>query len=397
MGTALKGVRVLDISQVYAGPGAAVYLADQGADVIKVEPPGGDNCRTLFTSDYLGDMSKPFLALNRNKRGIVLDLTTKGGQEVVHRLVARSDAVIVNVRSAVARRLALDYETLRAINHRLVYASVSAFGPEGPDAGKPGYDLVLQARAGILAARRYPDGTPVAHSVMVSDMSGAAMLAYAITAALFQRERTGQGRRIDISLLGMAVAMQAQQLVRVARDKSPTSTTMGNALYSPYRCLDGKHLIAVVLTNEQWVRLCHVLGLEHMAQDPDYDTYIKRLAHNEEIAELLAGIFGTRPRGEWLVLLEEVDIPCSVVAEGEEVYDDAQLRANEYIIDHLHPLVGPVTMMGSPFSFDGEHYAVNLPAPTLGQHTNEVLREVGYTEAQIGELRREGALGTGEN
>ncbi|MEE8442938.1 MAG: CoA transferase, partial [Dehalococcoidia bacterium] len=394
MSNALKGIRVLDISEVYAGPGAAMYLADQGADVIKVEPPRGDNCRTLFTSDYLGNMSKPFLALNRNKRAIVLDLTKENAQKVLHRMVAGSDVVIVNARSTVAKRLALDCETLQTINPRLVYAAISAFGPQGPDAGKPGYDLVLQARAGILAARRYPDGTPVAHSVMVSDMSGASMLAYAITAALFERERTGRGRRIDISLLGMSIAMQAQQLVRVANDGAPTSSTMGNALYSPYRCLDGKYLIPVILTNEQWGRLCGVLGLEHLARDPDYDTYVKRLAHNQEMAELLAGIFETRPRGEWLRLLEEADIPCSVIAEGEEVFNDPQLRANQYIIDYPHPQVGMVTMMGSPYSFDGEPYTVKLPAPTLGQHTDEVLREIGFTETQIRELKDEGILGT---
>lgn len=392
----LVGIKVVDMSQVFFGPGAAVYLADQGAEVIKVEPLRGDSMRYRHTSPYLEErgFSKPFLALNRNKRGMALDVHTSEGQGVVYRLVRWCDVFILNTRPGSEARISMDYETLRQLNPRLIYASISAFGREGPDAHLPGYDIVLQSRSGILATRRYPDGTPVPYVLMISDMSGCMALAYAIMVALWEREKSGAGQRIDTSLLNQALAMQMQQLVWVSGDISPLPGTRTTAMASCYRCADDQWLTIVVVEDHQWRSLCRVLELEHLAEDPALASYELRLQRANDLGEVLSGVFQTQPREYWLEQLMSSGVPCASVVERDELPDDPQAIANQMFWEQDHPVVGRAKLVAPPFHLSRTRDETRLrrPAPVLGQHTDEILREMGYDAEAISRLHQQGVI-----
>ena len=390
----LESIRVVDASQIFAGPYAAMLLADQGAEVIKLESPGGDGCRHLYTSPALGSFGKAFLSLNRNKRSIVADLTTPQGREVLHRLAGWADIFITNLRPAAARRFDADYEALARANPRLIYAAISAFGSRGPDAGKPGYDLVLQARAGIVGSRRMPDGTPIASAVMMSDMSCGMLLSYAVMSALWERQSTGRGRQVDIALLGMALGIQTQQLVRVEGDDTPIPGGAVSATAAPYRCADDRWLMVVTVADHQWHALCRALGMENLSEDPTFATFDGRARHSLDLSELLAAVFATRPLDEWQELLEAANVPCGPVLEREEVFDAPQVVANEMVIPTQHPAVGRVEMVDVPFKLSGQELGQRLrrPAPSLGQHSQEVLAELGYTPQESAELFASGSI-----
>jgi crotonobetainyl-CoA:carnitine CoA-transferase CaiB-like acyl-CoA transferase len=387
----LAGIRVVDLAQMYAGPLAAAYLADFGADVIKVEPPWGESGRAAYNLPGDKKESKPFLALNRNKRGVVVNLRTEAGRTVVHDLCRTADVVICNFRDATARRLGVDYETLSRLNPGLVYGQVTAFGSRGPDRDKPAYDLVVQARTGILGARRWPDGTPLTFPVMVSDMAAALQLAFGISLALIERGRSGRGQKVEVSLLGAALAMQTSYLVRLQGDAS--GLPGGPSVNTCYRCGDGEYLIIVVITEEEWHRLCQALDLSHLAEDTRFNDYSKRQAEAETLVELLAGVFETRTREEWLGILEEYGIPCGPVRNREAVFEDPQVEANDLLARIDHPVVGPLEVVGVTVKLGRTPGRVVSPSPTLGQHTELILRELGYTPDQIAALRAQGVVG----
>lgn len=399
MALPLEGIRVLDFAQVYAGPAAAMYLADQGADVIKVEPPGGETCRHIYTTPGNGPFSFPFLVLNRNKRAIVVDLDRRDGQEVAHRLVQGADVVILSLRPHQATRMGMDYPALRQLNPRLVYVAISGFGEEGPDAGKPAYDLALQARAGILAAHRLPDGTPMPLTVMVNDMSCAMMTAFATMVALWQRQATGEGQQLNLALLDMSIAMQAQQLVQVQAVGSDSRLPGSRlaATVGAFRCADGEYLMVIAMTERQWSNLCQVLDVPHLAQDPGLRTYDARQERAEELYPVLEALFATRPRAEWQALLEKAEVPCGPVVDRRAVFADPQLAANGTLVDTVHPTLGKMRMMGVPFRGSWQRVEranpIRRPAPGLGEHTEEVLKEIGYTPSQIKKLRAARAVG----
>jgi crotonobetainyl-CoA:carnitine CoA-transferase CaiB-like acyl-CoA transferase len=389
---ALSGIRVLDLSQMWAAPGAAMYLADHGAQVIKVEPPGGDEARrTLTQPPIAGGESRSFLALNRNKRGIALDIRDPRGREVVRDLVRRSDVVIHNFRPGVAERLGYDYPTLRALNARLVYAWITAYGHEGPLAARPGYDLLFQGLSGILARRRLPDGRPLSASVWVADCSAPIVLAYGIALALLARERTGQGQLVTTSLLHAALAMQLPDLVTVehAHEESREIDYTEQAMFAPYRCRDGQDLVIVVIQDEQWRRLCRALGRADLADDPRYARALDRARESAALGGLLAEAFAMRDRDEWLAALADADVPSAPVLDPGQVLDDPQVRANAMLATTIHPIAGRTVMVGQPARLHGAETVEALPAPRLGEHTEEVLLELGYPLSRIRELETE--------
>lgn len=392
----LDGIRVVDMSQVYFGPGATVYLADQGAQVVKVETLRGDSMRHRYTTPYLHKwaLSKPFLALNRNKRSVAVDVHTREGQGIVHSLAEWADVFVLNVRPGTESRLALDYDTLRGRNERLIYASISAFGREGPEAGMPGYDIVLQSRSGVLSTRRFPDGTPVPYPIMFSDMSGCMALSYAVMLALWQRERTGKGQRIDASLLNQALAMQMQQLVWVDNDPSPLPGSQATAMASCYECSDGRWLTIVVVEDYQWRALAGVLGLEHLADDADLATYEGRVQRASELGELVAGVFSTQGLEHWMERLRASGIPSAPVVQRDDLPADAQVVANRMLLEQDHPTVGRIRVVAPPFrlSESSDDLRVRSAAPTLGEHTDEVLGELGYSESSIATMRERGIV-----
>ena len=390
----LSDVRVVDAAQIFAGPAAAMMLADQGADVVKLEPPAGDGCRRLYSSAAMAPFGKAFLALNRNKRSIQVDLKTSDGREILGRLARWADVYITSQLPEASRSLGADFDALSKMNPRLVYGAISAFGPKGAEAGKPGYDLVLQARAGILSSRRMADGTPVTPATMTADLSCSMLLSYAVMTALWERQRTGRGRKIDISLLGSAIAVQAQQLVKVQGDTSPLPGDGVSATASPYLCADGLWLIIVVLADREWRDLCRALDISHLAEEPAFSNYDARAASTPELYEILAAVFATRPRGEWLGLLEAARVPCGPIQERDETFDDPQLRANGVFVPTQHPALGQVDFTAPPFAFSGEDSDgwLRRPAPLPGEHTLEVLAGLGYGPDEAESLLDRGAV-----
>ena len=394
---ALTGMRVLDLSQMWAGPTTAMYLADHGAEVIKVEPLTGDDGRRTFTQPPVpGNESRAFLAINRNKRGIAVDIRQPKGREIIHRIVRDVDVLVHNFRPGVAERLGYDYPTLRGMNQRLIYAWLTAFGPEGPYAERPGYDRLFQALSGIFARTRLPDGTPVgAGGLWIADSSAPMELAYGIALALLMRERTGHGQLVTTSLLHAAMAMQLVDLVAVEHELEGLGGATDyarQAMFSPYRCQDGRYLVIVVVQDAQWQRLCRAVGIPDAAREERYATALARARHSAELLATLGSIFATRPRDAWLASLEAEDVPCAPILEPDEVFDHPQIVANEMLVELVHPLAGRTRMVSQPVRLQASQPMMVRRAPLLGEHTEDVLREWGYEEAAIRMLEAEGVV-----
>ncbi len=393
---ALEGVNVVEVAQVWAAPGIGMYLADQGAEVLKIEPLWGDDARRLFTQPPTAQgESRSFLVVNRNKRGMAMDISCPEGREIVYQLLDRADVFIHNFRPGVEQRLGYGYETLSQRNPGLIYVGVSAFGERGPYAQRRGYDLLFQSISGILGKRRTPEGVPISSGIWISDASAPMAMAYGVALALLVRQRTGRGQRVETSLLHMALAMQSVDMVRVERESSTGSSVdfASQALYSPYRCQDGKFLIMVALNNQQFAALCRAIELEHLIDDPAFDDNLKRAQRSGELRELIEGILSTKPREEWLSILERHDLPAAPVLDRNEVFDHPQVRENEMLTFQEHPMAGQVEMFNVPVRLSETPGGLRRPAPLLGQHTSEVLGELGYDAARIQQLRDQKVVG----
>ncbi|MBI3954099.1 MAG: CoA transferase [Chloroflexi bacterium] len=391
----LEGIQVLDLATMWAAPLAAAYLADQGAQVVKVEPLQGDEARrTLTTPPLASGESRAWLAAGRGKRGIALDIARPAGREVVRRLVARSDVLLANFRPGVARRLGYDYETLRGINPRLVHVALTAYGDKGPYAGRRGYDRLVQALAGMLRQPR-PESPPQAAGVWAADMSTPWAICYGVALALLHRERTGRGQLVETSLLHMALAMQTVDLVRAEREAPPNPAQgdyASQALFAPYRCADGLWLNLVVVSDREWQALCECLGVAHLAQDPQFAGANDRARHSQPLYELLEGLFATRPLAEWLEALQRHDVPCAPVLAREQVFDSPQVKANGMALALEHPTAGRHETVSAPLRLDAAPGPAPRRAPLLGEHTLEVLRELGYSQEEVRGLRDAGAI-----
>jgi len=393
---ALDGVKVVEVAQVWAAPGIGMCLADHGADVVKIEPPWGDDARRVFTQPPLaGGESRSYLAVNRNKRGMAVDISHPDGREIVYQLLDGADVFIHNFRPGVEGRLGYGYDTLAQRNPRLIYVGVSAFGDRGPYSQRRGYDLLFQALSGILGKRRTPEGVPISSGIWVSDASAPMAVAYGVALALLARQKTGRGQRVETSLLHMALAMQSVDMVRVENESAPEGSPdfSTQAMYSPYRCRDGGFLIMVVLNTQQFVGLCHALDLPHLADDPAYGDELKRAGLSQELHDLIAGIIATKPLDEWLSIMERHDIPAAPVLERDEVFDHPQITANEMLVSQEHPVAGQVEMFNIPIRLSDTPGRLVRPAPLLGQHTEEVLAELGYDSARIQQLRERKLIG----
>ncbi len=390
---ALTGILVLDVSQVMAGPFCAMHMADLGADVIKVEPPGGDPTR--YMPGGAGTESPGFNALNRGKRGVVLNLKLAAARNVFLRLAGRADVIIENYRPGVMAAFGLDYARLSVENPRLVYASVSGYGQTGPDARKGGFDLVAQGASGLMSVTGFPAGPPVKCGVPVTDLGAGLFLLAGIMAALYDRVRTGRGQYIDTSLFeaGLALSVwEATQYFSGGGIPEPTgSAHRVGAPYQAFRCADG--YITIGAWNDRlFSRLCHALGHAEWIEKPEYATSASRVAHREELATAIETITGGAARQHWLGLLDAHEIPCGPINNYEEALRSSQASARDMVLAIDHPTLGRLETLGSPLKLSATPVETGRAAPRLGEHTVQVLRDARYTEAEIATMRDAGAI-----
>jgi crotonobetainyl-CoA:carnitine CoA-transferase CaiB-like acyl-CoA transferase len=392
--SALEGIRVLDVTQVMAGPYCAMILADLGATVIKVEPPGGDSTRQMPGAS--GSDSPSFNAVNRGKRSIVLNLKTAGARDVFTRLAQSSDIVIENYRPGVMTSLGLDYRALSAANPRLIYASISGYGQTGPQRGKGGFDLIAQGVAGIMSVTGEAGGSPVKAGIPVTDLGASLFTLIGILAALQHRHRTGEGQQIDTSLVEAGVALSVWEATEyfagVGVPAALGSAHRMNAPYQAIRCSDG--YITIGAANERlFRRLAAVLGHSEWADDDSFADNARRVRNRQALADRIEAITVTKPRAHWLTLFEANDIPCGPINDYAQVFADPQILAREMVVETNHPTLGHMRTLGSPIKMSASPPHVSRRAPQLGEHTNEVLAEAGLSSAEIASLRASGAIG----
>lgn len=386
----LTGIRILDLTAYVAGPYAATLLGDLGADVIKIESPGGDTMRHYPSS--LQDESRIYLGANRNKRGIVIDLKNPDSIGVFHRLVTRADVVIHNFRPPAARRLGVDAERLHEVNPRLVCCSLTGFGTTGPMAEAPGFDQVLQAMSGIAHAQGAQSGAPQIVWGSAVDYYAASMLALGITAALFDRERTGRGQEVDASLLRSALAMQAGRMIWGQHEGREVQRDLRAGRLAGIHPTKEGHLYLQAQTHKFWISLCELTGLSDMASDPRFDDMKKRKEHEDEIVTRLRAALATRTALEWEALLTGA-VPCAAVRSIEDMFDHPQVLEQGLVAEHAHPTLGSYRAMTAPVRVEGGRPSQpDRRAPTLGEHTDEILREHGLDDAAIAALRAGGAV-----
>jgi crotonobetainyl-CoA:carnitine CoA-transferase CaiB-like acyl-CoA transferase len=382
LSTALDGLIVVDFTQIVAGPTCTMTLADLGADVIKIEAPGGDLARAL--PPHVKGESVPFMALNRNKRSVALDLKNTTQLEQARTLALAADVVVECFRPGVLERLGLGYEALKAENPRLIYCSISAYGQEGPNRNLPGVDGVVQAVTGLMSVTGMADAPPCKIQVPVVDVVTGYLATVAVLAALAQRERSGVGQYLDVSMYGSAIALQHLAFASYFNSKK-VPQRMGSAV--PYatpnealRCADGWIMVAAYHP-ARWLALCQVLDTPELAEDPRFKQASERLQHRDEMLELLERRLMQRPRHEWLPMLQQADIICGAINDYSEVVDSMPFQAAEMAETVLHPVAGSMTLPRSLFVAPGQ--SPRRCAPTLGEHTNEVLAEIRLSTATL--------------
>lgn len=391
----LAGYRVLELAHLIAGPVCGLYLADMGADVIKVESPdGGDASRTAYRAPR-GTDSPIFITVNRNKRSLALDLSKPDGHAAFLRLAERADVVIEAYRGGVAERLGIDYARLAPLNPRLVYCSLSAFGPEGPWREKPGLDMLVQAMGGLMAVTGEPGGGPVLCGTPIVDTIGALMAGQGIVTALLHRERAGEGQRVDVSLLnGMLLAHAARLPLFWASGEEPGRHGSAHAHLAPFQAFlarDGWIYVAVWV-DRLWQPFCAALGREPLAADPRFATRDDRLRRRQELTALLEPLFRERTVQEWMTRLEARDVLCAPVNGYGDLEHDPQIRATGMIVEEEHPVAGRVRTLSPPIRFEKTPGSIRRPAPALGEHTDEILQEAGLGATERERLRQSGVI-----
>jgi crotonobetainyl-CoA:carnitine CoA-transferase CaiB-like acyl-CoA transferase len=398
MSMPLEGIRVVDWTIWQQGPVCSAMLGDLGAEVIKIEErERGDPGRGMVRMSGVDMKDRPnfyFEANNRNKKGLTLDLKKPAGRDILYQLVAKSDVFVQNFRLGVAARLGLDYATLRQHNPRLIYASATGYGPEGPESGDPSFDQLGLARSGIMLAAGEPDMPPLQIAGGIADQMGGIMLAYGVLAALLARERFGIGQEVDASHLGSMLMLQglsvaARLMMGFAIPRVPRKYA-SNPLWNHYRCGDGGWIcLGMLQPDRYWADFCRVLGRPELADDERFTNLRVRAANAGAAIEILDEVFAGRPRDEWMRMLRAGgDFIFTVVNSVDDLPNDPQVRANDYIVDFEHPQFGTTQVVGIPVRLRETPGSVRLPAPEFGQHTEEILSGLlGYDWERIAALK----------
>ncbi|TQL24662.1 MULTISPECIES: CaiB/BaiF CoA transferase family protein [Streptomyces] len=393
----LDGVRVVDMTTSYAGPTAAMYLADLGATVVKVERPGhGDDTRS-WGPPFVDGASAWFSSANRNKRSLAVNLRADTGREVLSRLLDTADVFLQNMNPSKLTRLGIDSETLRARNPRLVYCAMSGFGLDGPDSGLPGYDLVAQARSGLMSVTGERGRSPQRVSTALSDVVTGMAAAIAINAALVRQRRSGEGETIDVSLLDTDLALMAPRIAAYCAGEAEPAPSGGTdsvlAVYQPFETAD-RPIVVAIGNNAMWQRFCDAVGLPELGADPALADNADRREHRPRITEVVARRLATRPAAEWLRVLGDVQVPASLVQSLSEVVKDPQVVARGSLL----PVPGSqdeLVSVRSPFRLASQTVPRNERFPELGADTRDVLGELGYSDQEITDLASAGTIGVG--
>jgi crotonobetainyl-CoA:carnitine CoA-transferase CaiB-like acyl-CoA transferase len=395
----LRGLRVLDLSKVLAGPLCAQYLGDMGADVVKVESPGaGDETRGWppFRATADSRTGAIFMSANRNKRSVAVDLSGAGGRGVVHRLAQWADVAITSFGPGVAAKLGVDAATLRALNPRLICCDISGYGSIGPMREGKGYDVILQAFCGMLSITGEADGPAVRSPFSPVDQGTGLHAVIGILAALHERERTGVGSTVEAALFDTATGFLGYFLQNFwERGTEPARPGSGHESLCPYQVFDtaDKPLILGVANDSLWQRFCALAGLQDIRDDPRFATNAARVQHRAETVSRVAAAMRARPRADWLQALDAAGIPCSPLHTLGELSAHPHTRASGMVFDYEHPVLGKLGTVAQPLRFDGARTQVRRPSPMHGEHTQEVLAELGYSAAEIAALQAAGAAG----
>jgi len=391
----LEGIRVVDLTSVLSGPLCTMMLGDAGADVIKVESPSGDQART-WGPPFWGDQGAEFLAVNRNKRSVVLDLKTPRGREVLLDLCKDADVFVENYRRGVPERLGIDYEAVRKVNPRIVYCSISGFGDGGPRRDQAAYDSVMQAFVGIMHMTGSPGSPPTRASVSICDIGAAMYANQAILLALAARQRTGRGQRVEASLFESQVAWLLFRAVGYFATGKAPSGKLGSASahlspYQVYPTADGDLMVAA-LNDPLFRKLAVAMDLAELAKDPDFATNAKRVRNREALNEKLTRRFAERSADEWARCFGEAGVPCSRINSIEDVLRDPQTEARDMIMQMEHPTLGTIKVPGIPIKLSDTPGSGRRPPPLLGEHQHEVLGDLGLSAAEIDALHRKASV-----
>jgi crotonobetainyl-CoA:carnitine CoA-transferase CaiB-like acyl-CoA transferase len=395
----LGGVRVLDLSRMLAGPYGSMLLADLGAEVIKIEEPRGGDPMRAMGPPFLGSdrQSAYFLAINRNKKSVALDLETPEGREVFHDLCRVSDIVWENFRPGVMARLGCAPETLRQLNPRLVVCSISAFGQEGPYREWPAFDLALQAMGGAMSLTGEAGRPPARMGLPMGDLAGGMFGALAVASALFRRTQTGEGTYFDLSLLDCQVSLLTYVAQYFWADgRVPGRVGSGHASVVPYQAFPTRdaHVVVAVFAEKFWAGFCRAIERPELAADSRFDSNPKRVERREELIPVLEAIFPRRSTREWLARLQREGVPAAPINTVDRVVEDPQVLLREMVVDLEHPTLGTLSTLGTPVKAAGAPAFHAVAPPVLGEHTEPILRELlGYPPERIDALRRQRVIG----
>lgn len=391
----LSGIKVLDFTSNVAGPFCTMILGDLGADVIKIERPGGGDDARAWQPPSWNGYSTTFLSLNRNKRSIVVDINTAGGQELIRRMAKDADVLVESFRPNSLRKRGLGYGDLAAVNPRLVYCSISGFGSRGPESTRPGYDAIIQARSGIMGVTGEPGRPPVRVGVSIVDMGTGLWATIGILSALFRRSVTGRGEHVETSLLETGVNWMTVLLAGYMGTKEvPTKQGSGAAMMAPYEAFATKddYILLGAPNDRLFERLCQAIEMPELLKDPRFRTNPDRVTNRHELHELIEAKLKTRPAKEWEQLLVAAGIPCSTVQSVDQVFNDPQANALEMFMNISHQVLGQMRLADLAFTLNGVRATQRLAPPELAQHTDEILRQFGLSDSEIDDLRRDGVI-----
>jgi crotonobetainyl-CoA:carnitine CoA-transferase CaiB-like acyl-CoA transferase len=391
----LEKVKVLDLSQIMAGPLSSMILGDLGAEVIKVEPPEGDAARVMGDT-FLHGQSDYLLSLNRNKRSMVIDLKMESGREIFYRLARQADVLLENFRPGTVEKLGVDYPTVSRLNPRIIYCSVSGFGQEGPYRDRPAMDPIIQAMGGLMGITGDPRTGPAKVGSPISDFIAPLLATIGILGGLYLRQKTGEGQKVEISMLnGIIFSLIPRQAYFFVKNKSLPLT--GNRHYqiapcNAYPTKDGQYVMVIVHTQKHWANFCEALGRMDLPGDARFLTNADRLKNVTELDGLLTDLFQQRTQREWVDYLAPRGVMIGPVYRMDQLFQDPQVVHNQMVAEIDHPVAGKIKTIRTPISFSTSPLKIKRPPPLLGQHTEEILLELGYTRKEIERCKRTGSV-----